>query len=139
MYLKDLLKIAEMLLKYYPPDAEVWLDDENVMVLSNGEKKRYSTDEVMDIKNEAEINWDGISSVRAWSKGGKQRLYFRAVGIPDGAHKSGKVFLELVNGNWMPNMKYNLMTSLAYQLNEMNLFDAEEIADKYRDFLDSDY
>lgn len=138
MILKQMYKIIEKLLKIYPPDAEVWLDDENVMVLnSNGEKKRFDPDEVLMLENDAQINWDGISKVRAWNKAGKERLYFNCVGIPEGMHRSGKVFIELVNGSWMPNMKYQLMVSLANQLDSAGIFNAEDVEDKYKEFLDS--
>ena len=136
MELKTLNKIVEKLLKYYPPDVEVWLDDENIMVLENGVKIKYSIDELLNLNKSVNINWDGISKVRAWIKGQKQRLYFSAVGIPYGVQAKGRVFLELVDGYWMPNMKYKLMQNLANQLNENNLFDAEYIEDLYKETLE---
>ena len=139
MLLKNLLKIANELIKKYPPDAEVWLDDENVMVLSDGERIRYDPEDLLLEGlggSDAQINWDGISAVRAWNKGKKQRVYFRAVGVPDSAHKQGKVFLEMVNGYWMPNMRYQLMQSLANQLNDAKIFSAEEVEEKYREYIE---
>ncbi len=137
MELKKLYQIADALLKHYPPDAEVWLDDENVMVAVNGKREHFDPDDVLMMENDAQIVWDGISAVRAWNKAGKQRIYFRCVGVPESAHRSGKVFLELVNGSWMPNMRYQLMVSLANQLDEAGLFSAEEVEDKYRDFVEN--
>ncbi len=138
MELKQLNKIVEKLLKHYPPDIEVWLDDENIMLLVEGEKIKYTIDELLnsDIQNSNNINFEGISKVRAWIKGQKQRLYFSAVGIPYSAEAKGRVFLELVDGYWMPNMKYKLMLSLANQLNENNLFDAEYIEKLYKQTLE---
>ena len=49
----------------------------------------------------------------------------------------GKVFLELVNGSWMPNMRYGLMVNLANQLDEAKIFDADIVAEKYQDYIDS--
>ena len=137
MTLKKMHQLVNELLKHYPPDAEVWLDDENVMIMNNGEKKHFSPDDIFELENDVQINWDGISKVRAWNKAGKQRVYFTCVGVPDSAHRSGKVFIELVNGSWMPNMRYQLMVSLSNQLDEAGIFDAEEVEDKYKEFLDS--
>ena len=137
MTLKKMYQVVNSLLKKYPPDTEVWLDDENVMVVANGKREHFNPDDVLMMENDAQIVWDGISAVRAWNKAGKQRIYFRCVGVPEGAHRSGKVFLELVNGSWMPNMRYQLMVSLASQLDEAGLFSAEEVADKYRDFVEN--
>jgi len=137
MQLKQMFKIVEALLSKFPPDAEVWIDDENIAVFSEGEKHFFDPEDVFSIENDAEINWDGISAVRAWKKGGKQRIYFKAVGIPEGAHRSGKVFLELVNGSWMPNMRYGLMVNLANQLDEAKIFDADVVAEKYQEYIDS--
>jgi len=135
MLLKDLLQIAENLLKHYPPDAQVWLDDENVMVVNKGERIRLDPDDVMSLENDAQINWDGISAVRAWARGPKERIYFRCVGIPDSAHKQGKVFLEKISGQWVPNMRYPLMVGLAEQLNEAGVLDAEDVQAKYEDYM----
>ena len=107
------------------------------MIVNNGEKTYYSPEEILNLKSEAEINWDGISKVRAWNKGGKKRVYFQCVGIPENAHRSGKVFIELINGEWMPNMRYKLMTSLANQLNTLNIFSPEEVEEKYHQFLEN--
>jgi len=140
MKLKNLLKVGEKLIKKFPPDAEIWLDDEQVMVVLGEERNSYTIDEILTDNvevGEVNINWDGISAVRAWNKGGKQRIYFRVVGIPDGAHKSGKVFLELVNGSWMPNMRYPLMAGLAMQLDDIKMFSADDVADAYQDYLES--
>jgi len=137
MELRKLNQIAEALLKHYPPDTEVWLDDEHIMILHNGEKKNLDIDDVASLENESQINWDGISAVRAWSRGPKERVYFRCVGIPDSAHKAGKVFIEKVSGQWIPNMRYPLMTGLADQLNSVGLFDIEDIERKYEDYMSS--
>lgn len=138
MLLRNLVKIANALINKYPPDSEVWLDDENIMVAVDGQRYNFNPDDILlndDISHN--IIWDGISAVRAWTKGGKQRVYFRAVGVPESAHRSGRVFLELVNGYWMPNMRYQLMVGLANQLNEAKLFDAEKVEEAYRDFVEN--
>jgi len=137
MQLKKLYKIAESLLAHFPPDAEVWLDDENVMVVVNDEKHMYFPDDVLSMETDSQINWDGISKVRAWTKAGKKRIYFKCVGVPEGAHRSGKVFLELINGEWIPNMRYRLMVEFARQLNDAHIFDPQEVEDKYKEFLEN--
>jgi len=83
-----------------------------------------------------DIVWDGISRVRVWEGAGKKRLYFTVVGVSDSLHKRGKVFLELVMGKWIPNMKYSLMVSFANQLNELELDDAEMVQELYHQYLD---
>jgi len=83
-----------------------------------------------------DIVWDGISRVRAWEGAGKKRLYFTVVGVSDSLHKRGKVFLELVMGKWIPNMKYGLMVNFANQLNELELDDAEIVQELYHQYLD---
>jgi len=135
MKLGNLLKIAENLLKHYPPDAEVWLDDENVMVAYNGERQRFDPYDVLEMESDAQIVWDGISAVRAWVKGKKERIYFRCVGVPESAHRNGKVFLEKIHGQWAPNMRYQLMVDFANQLNEARLLDAEEVQAKYEEYI----
>ena len=79
-----------------------------------------------------DIIWDGISRVRAWYGGGKERIYFNVIGVSESLHKRGKIFLELVLGSWTPNMKYALMSNFANQLNELELFDAEKVQDLYQ-------
>jgi len=50
---------------------------------------------------------------------------------------SGKVFLELINGEWVPNMRYKLMVEFANQLNDAHIFDPQEVEDKYKEFLEN--
>jgi hypothetical protein len=82
--------------------------------------------------NANDIVWDGISRVRAWSGGGKERIYFNVIGVSESLHKRGKIFLELVLGSWVPNMKYSLMSNFANQLNSLEIFDAEKVEDLYQ-------
>jgi hypothetical protein len=92
-------------------------------------------DELLNEKKEVtpnDITWDGISRVRAWSGGGKERIYFNVIGVSESLHKRGKIFLELVLGNWTPNMKYALMTNFANQLNNLEIFDAKRVEDLYQ-------
>ena len=83
-----------------------------------------------------DITWDGISRVKAWSGGGKERIYFNVIGVSESLHKRGKIFLELVLGSWTPNMKYNLMTNFANQLNSLEIFDAEKVEDLYQSWIE---
>jgi len=83
-----------------------------------------------------DITWDGISRVRAWSGGGKERIYFNVIGVSESLHKRGKIFLELVLGSWVPNMKYGLMTNFANQLNSLEIFDAEKVEDLYQEWVE---
>ena len=83
-----------------------------------------------------DIVWDGLSRVRAWEGAGKRRLYFTVVGVSDSLHKRGKVFLELIMGKWVPNMKYSLMVNFANQLNELEIDDAELVQELYHQYLD---
>ena len=62
MMLKKMHQVVNELLKHYPPDAEVWLDDENVMVMNNGEKKHFAPDDIFELENDVQINWDGIAT-----------------------------------------------------------------------------
>jgi len=92
-------------------------------------------DELLNEKKEItpnDITWDGISRVRAWSGGGKERIYFNVIGVSESLHKRGKIFLELVLGSWTPNMKYALMTNFANQLNSLEIFDAQRVEDLYQ-------
>ncbi len=136
MKLKDLLKITNNLISSFPLDAEVWLDDEQVMVVVNGERKLYDVEDVLEhFDNDAQIDWAGISKVKAWEKAGKKRIYFHCVGVPESAHARGKVFLELVGDKWVPNMRYQLMQKFADQLNQNNLYDPKMVEEKYKQFL----
>jgi hypothetical protein len=83
-----------------------------------------------------DIVWDGISRIRAWEGAGKKRIYFNVIGVSDSLHKRGKVFLELVMGRWVPNMKYNLMVNFANQLNELEIEDAEFVQELYQQYLE---
>jgi hypothetical protein len=89
-----------------------------------------------DAQENVSINFDGISAVKAWERGPKKRIYFRAVGVPESAHRSGKVFLELVNGEWMPNMRYKLMQELANQLNSAGIDEPEKVQELYERYLE---
>jgi len=137
MQLKKMHKVVNALLSYFPPDAEVWLDDENIMVVVDGKKHLYDPDDVLELTHDSQINWEGISKVKAWTKAGKKRIYFKCVGVPEGAHRNGKVFLELINGEWVPNMRYKLMVEFANQLNDAHIFDPQEVENKYKEFLEN--
>jgi len=117
---------------------EVESDDNNPLGGSINNKKMQ---EVIDNTPPKEITyedivWDGLSRVRAWEGSGKKRLYFNVVGVSDSLHKRGKVFLELVMGKWIPNMKYNLMVNFANQLNELEIDDAEIVQELYQQYLE---
>ena len=83
-----------------------------------------------------DIVWDGISRVRAWSGGGKERIYFNVIGVSESLHKRGKIFLELVLGSWRANMKYGLMSNFANQLNSLEIFDAEKVEELYQSWVE---
>jgi len=107
----------------------------------NGETKEINAKFLLDKKEEKEvsfagnISFEGISKVRAWEKGPKKRIYFEAVGVRPSLHKSGKVFVELVNGNWISNLKYPIMMQFAEELNQAGIREPEKIRELYENYL----
>jgi len=144
MTIEQLNKISERLKEKFNEQYNIRIISDNELVVyynSLNELREIKVDvdellsEVKDITPN-DISWDGLSRVRAWNGGGKERIYFNVIGVSESLHKRGKIFLELVLGNWTPNMKYNLMTNFANQLNLLELFDGEKVEDLYQSWVE---
>ena len=133
------LSIGELLQEYENLEVNKNIEEDNP--LGSRSVNNSKMQEVLDNTPPKEITyediiWDGISRVRAWEGAGKKRLYFNVVGVSESLHKRGKVFVELVMGRWIPNMKYNLMVNFANQLNELEIEDAELVQEMYQHYLE---
>jgi len=146
MTVKELFTASEKILKSFEHDDVIEICGDVAIVYHDNpitgarkiEINLMSLVEEIDMDEESDninIVWDGISKVKAWNGAGKQRVYFNAVGIPASAHAKGRVFLELIKGEWVPNMKYKLMQDLANQLNNAGIKEAEEVQRLYQEFI----
>ena len=140
MTIEKLYQIATVLKEKFNENYNVEIISDEVVIVSYKtldnqlREIEVNIEELLTIKeiNANDIVWDGISRVRAWSGGGKERIYFNVIGVSESLHKRGKIFLELVLGSWVPNMKYSLMSNFANQLNSLEIFDAEKVEDLYQ-------
>jgi hypothetical protein len=147
---EELNKLSSKLLKSFNSDDIVEIEGDTAVVYhenpvtgaSKVEIDIYSLVDDEDVEDNTGIDqkpdsicWDGISKVRAWSGAGKQRIYMNVVGVPASAHAKGRVFLELIHGEWVPNMKYRLMQELANSLNAVNIKDAEKVQQLYQEYI----
>jgi hypothetical protein len=113
-----------------------FIETENGETLEIESKSFFDKQDAQNIQDGLKIvTFEGISKVRAWEKGPKKRIYFEAVGVRPSLHKSGKVFVELVNGEWTPNLRYPIMTQFAEELNQSGIKDPEKIRELYEDYL----
>lgn len=150
MTVEELNKLSSKLLKSFNKDDIVEIEGDiaivyhdnpvtgaskiNIDIYSLIDGEEIENDDVANQKPDS-ICWDGISKVRAWNGAGKHRIYMNVVGVPASAHAKGRVFLELIHGEWVPNMKYKLMQEFASSLNAIGIKDAEKVQQLYQEYV----
>jgi len=141
MTILELLKASNKLMERFSGNEKIAFR-QNVFYIDTGkeEPEEISLEELLyqeenNGNSNIQIDFDGISKVKAWEGAGKKRIYFQCVGVKPSLHQKGQVFLELVRGEWIPNLRYKLMQEFANQLNSIGIQDPEKIQELYEEYI----
>ena len=137
MTILELFQVSNKLMEKYSGNEQVDFRNNIFYIDIGNDVIEITSEQLLEKKsnNNIQLDFGGISKVKAWEGGGKKRLYFQCVGVKPSLHQKGQVFIELIRNEWIPNLRYKLIQEFANQLNNLNITDPDKVQQLYEEYI----